>query len=105
MQCYTTQRDPRVFPHPESFRPERWLGDAGNNSDMNTMFMPFSAGTRACLGINLAWMELKVITAALVKHYHVHLAPGTTPESMDMIDHFLLMPKAAKCDLIFTKVK
>lgn len=75
------------------------------SNEMKTMFMPFSAGSRVCLGINLAWMELKVITATLVANYSVQLAASTTDESMTMIDHFLAAPKAGKCDLIFTAVE
>lgn len=101
MQCYTTHRSPSVFPNPDNFQPERWLN---TSNDMKLNFMPFSAGSRACLGINLAWMELKVITAALVKNYSVQLAPNTTDESMSMIDHFLAAPIAGKCDLLFTKI-
>jgi cytochrome P450 len=31
------------------------------------MYIPLSKGTRACLGIHLAMMELKLTTAALVR--------------------------------------
>lgn len=49
-------------------------------------------------------MELKVITAALVMNYGVRLAPGTTEQSMAMIDHFLAAPVAGKCELLFTEM-
>lgn len=101
MQCYTTHRNPLVFPNPDAFLPERWTN---THPDMKLNFMPFSAGSRACLGINLAWMELKVITAALVMNYGVRLAPGTTEQSMAMIDHFLAAPVAGKCELLFTEM-
>lgn len=105
MQCYTTQRDPDVFHDPDSFQPDRWLDPKAVTPEMKTMMMPFSVGSRACLGISLAWMELKVITSALVRHYEVSLAPGTTDESMTFWDHFLAAPKSGKCDLIFTAAK
>lgn len=105
MQCYTTQRDPTVYACPDDFIPERWLESDKVSNEMKAMFMPFSAGSRACLGINLAWMELKVITATLVREHSVQLGPSTTENNMKMIDHFLAAPKAGKCDLIFTPVK
>ncbi|KIW95308.1 uncharacterized protein Z519_03892 [Cladophialophora bantiana CBS 173.52] len=105
MQCYTTHRHPDVFPHPEKFLPDRWLGEKAVTPEMRTMFMPFSAGSRACLGINLAWMEQKVITTSLLEAYKVQLAPSTTDESMLFLGHFLALPKSGTCDLIFTKVE
>ena len=105
MQCYTTHRDPVVFPNPDIFRPERWMDPAAITDSMKTLFMPFSQGTRACLGKNLAMMELKLITASLVKDYEVGLAPGTTEESMAMTDHFLALPKSGKCEFVFTRAR
>jgi cytochrome P450 len=104
MQCYTTQRDPRVFPSPNSFSPERWLKPDGMSTEAKTLFMPFSSGPRTCLGKNLAMMELNLITSVLFRRFHVHLAPGTTEDSMTLTDHFLAMPKAGKCELVFIKV-
>jgi len=69
---------------------------------MKELFMPFSKGTRACLGKGLALMELKLTTAALVQHYTVNTAPSMRKRDMDLKDHFLAMPKAGRCDLVFS---
>lgn len=107
MQCYTTQRDATVFPDPDVFTPDRWLTKSGPTEEMKSVFMPFSKGTRACLGIHLAMMELKLTTAVFVRDYVVTLAPSTEKgkNDMDMKDHFLLSPAGGKCDLIFTPVE
>lgn len=105
MQCYTTHRDPTAFENPHAFLPERWMGPQKPTKSMKTLFLPFSEGTRACLGKNLAMMELKLITAILVRLFHIALGPETTDISMAMKDHFLLVPKGGKCDLIFTTAK
>lgn len=65
--------------------------------------MPFSKGSRACLGKNLAVMELKLITAILVNSFVVTCAAETTKDTMDTMDYFILTPKAGKCNLIFSK--
>lgn len=101
MQCYSTQRDPTAFPEPDIFRPERWMQSESVTSEMRELFMPFSKGTRACLGKNLAMIELKLITAQLARHYEWQAASGTTKETMATKDYFLLIPVGERCDLIF----
>ncbi|RVX72168.1 hypothetical protein B0A52_04372 [Exophiala mesophila] len=100
-QCYTTQRDPVVFPNPDAYLPERWMELGEMSNEMKVLFMPFSTGPRACLGKNLAMMELKMITATLLRRFRVKSPSTTTEESMSMKDHFLVIPKGGKCDLIF----
>ncbi|KAK4893334.1 hypothetical protein LTR27_008228 [Elasticomyces elasticus] len=103
MQCYTTQRDPVAFPEPNSFMPERWL-NSEPTADMKMLFMPFSKGTRACLGKGLAMLELKLVLVALLSRYEVKLPPQTTEESMEMRDHFVVVPRSGKCELQFEPV-
>lgn len=103
MQCYTTHRDSTFFPDPESWKPERWLDPESNLDDMKRLFMPFSKGTRDCLGKNLALMEIKIFVAAIIKEYVVELSPTMSADAMRMTDRFLLVPKAGRCDLIFSK--
>lgn len=103
MQCYTTQRDPNAFPEPERWDPNRWLSPHPNEAQRE-LFMPFSKGPRACLGKNLALMELKITTVAVIQTFGVKIGPGTTDQSMRMKDHFLAMPEAGRCDLVFNSI-
>jgi cytochrome P450 len=43
------------------------VGDG--KSKLGNAFLTFSAGTHACLGMNLAYLELRVATALLVKNF------------------------------------
>ncbi|KAI0152840.1 cytochrome P450 monooxygenase-like protein [Xylariaceae sp. FL1272] len=65
-------RDPRYWHEPESFIPERWIGEGLN--DERKASQPFSSGPRACLGINLAYMEMRIILAKVVFAYDWELA-------------------------------
>lgn len=61
---FVMSHDQRFFPEPDEFRPERWLGNQmANNKEASR---PFSMGPRACLGINLAYLEAKLILAIMV---------------------------------------
>lgn len=63
--------------------------------------MPFSKGSRACPGQNMAMMELKPTTAAMILQLETGLAETTTEDSMSMIDQFIAILKAGRCELTF----
>lgn len=46
---YYIQRNPKHFPKPDEFRPERFYGDEEKNITPYT-FMPFGEGSRICIG-------------------------------------------------------
>ena len=48
---YGMQRNPRVYPDPDAFKPKRFLPEqsAGRHP---YAFLPFSAGPRNCIGIH-----------------------------------------------------
>ncbi len=59
MSPYVVQRDPRHWPDPDAFRPERF--DAGADSAAHRFaFIPFSAGPRHCVGETFATYEMAI---------------------------------------------
>jgi Cytochrome P450 len=99
MQSYKTHRDPDIFPDPEGFKPSQWFPE-NVTQEMNELFMPFSKGTRVCLGVNLASMKLKVTTAALLSRYRVQIAPDMQVDAMEIKGDFAGFPKG-ECSVIF----
>lgn len=71
----------------DDFRPERWENVTERQKNA---FIPFSYGPRACIGRNIADMELKLIVAAWVKRYDVVLRQ----ERMSTREGFLRKPLA-----------
>ena len=65
--------DPEVYPEPEEFRPERFLGDQPDGYS----YVPFGGGAHRCLGAALATMELELALEAIVTR--VRLAPAGPP--------------------------
>ncbi|XP_006461681.1 hypothetical protein AGABI2DRAFT_205504 [Agaricus bisporus var. bisporus H97] len=57
--------NPEIFPNPKSFIPERWIGE--ENQSLDKYLVSFSKGPRSCLGINLAWCELYLTIANVVR--------------------------------------
>lgn len=91
---YTMARDPRYWVDPDEFRPERWLGD-GLEGDDRRAHVPFSAGPRYCIGVNLAYLELRVILSKLVYTYDLELASTDIKEWNDACKCFGLWKKPA----------
>ena len=67
---WVLHRDPRFFDDPLSFRPQRFLGDAGGQRPTLSYF-PFGAGSRMCLGRHLTEVEGTLTLASLVRHFEV----------------------------------
>lgn len=49
----------------------------------------------------MAMMELKPTTAAMILQLETGLAETTTEDSMSMIDQFIAILKAGRCELTF----
>jgi cytochrome P450 len=67
--------DPRLFPEPERFRPERFLDRTFNAAE----FLPFGGGTRRCLGAAFAEAELAIVLGTLASEWRLELA-SSEPE-------------------------
>ncbi|XP_060522638.1 cytochrome P450 9e2-like [Cylas formicarius] len=65
---YSVQRDPKYFPDPEKFDPERFSDENKNNIVPYTYF-PFGVGPRACIGSRFAILEVKAILFRLISKF------------------------------------
>ncbi|KAI1344240.1 putative benzoate 4-monooxygenase cytochrome P450 [Xylariaceae sp. FL0016] len=63
MAAYSLHMDPEVFPEPHKFIPDRWLGEY--DPRMNRNLVPFTKGSRGCLGMNVAWAEMYIFLGTL----------------------------------------
>ncbi|POS71640.1 hypothetical protein DHEL01_v209965 [Diaporthe helianthi] len=70
-ETYSLARDPRYWVNPGSFLPERWVGQGFG--DDKRAFQPFSNGPHACLGSNLAYLELRITFAKIIFAYDLEL--------------------------------
>lgn len=71
-------RDPAVFPDPEEFRPERFLGEGAARAQKS--WMPFGGGRRYCVGAQLALLEMRVIIREALARFDP-VAPDPAPEA------------------------
>ncbi|TFK73345.1 cytochrome P450 monooxygenase [Pluteus cervinus] len=90
---YTIHRDPSVWGEDtEVYRPERWF--EGDAAMMQKTFNPFSTGPRACVGRNLAYMELQIIVASILRRYDFVLEHPDHP--LETREGFLRKPLGCK---------
>ncbi|KAK2778748.1 hypothetical protein FQN52_005483 [Onygenales sp. PD_12] len=68
-------RSPECFVHPDEFLPERWYSKP-ELIKRKEAFFPFSLGSYACIGKQLALMEVRSVVAKLVTEFDVGMAPG-----------------------------
>ncbi|KAI9441682.1 cytochrome P450 monooxygenase pc-bph [Lactarius indigo] len=86
---YTIHRDVEVWGNDASvFRPERWF--ERDSDAMQRAFNPFSYGPRACVGRNLASLELLVIISSIFRRFDIMLEYPDKP--LETSEGFLRKP-------------
>ncbi|MFZ0418387.1 MAG: cytochrome P450 [Candidatus Sulfotelmatobacter sp.] len=81
---FVTQRDPRYFPDPLRFDPDRFSTE-GKAQRTKFTYFPFGAGVRQCIGESFAWMEGVLILATLAQKWKLQLVPGHRVEPQPLI--------------------
>ncbi|KAL4984893.1 cytochrome P450 [Aspergillus falconensis] len=96
-QLYSLHRDEEVFEEPERFDPSRWENPT---KAMKDAFMPFGAGSRNCIGLHLAKMELRLATAYFFRSFpraRISAKEDMGDGDMEVMLYFLLSPKGKRC--------
>jgi len=76
---WVTHRDPRFFPEPERFEPDRWLPEA-KEARPKFSYYPFGGGPRVCIGEGFAWMEGILALATIARRWRPRLVAGQRVE-------------------------
>lgn len=72
-------------------------------SAAKAVYSPFGFGSRVCLGIHLARMEMRLATTEFFRACRgARLAPSVTDESMAMENHFLIAPMGHQCEIFLS---
>lgn len=72
---WVVHRDPRWFPNPEGFDPDRWTKDRVEGLPKYAYF-PFGGGPRICIGNHFAMTEATLLLAMMVQRFRLELLPG-----------------------------
>ncbi|KAI0881626.1 cytochrome P450 [Annulohypoxylon maeteangense] len=67
------ERDPILYPDPETFKPDRWLGFGPNARKLRNNSVTFGTGTRTCLGQFIARHVLRKTLVAILYNFNISL--------------------------------
>ena len=76
MTPYLAQRDPGMWPDPERFDPDRFLGEQRGGAADDAAYWPFGLGPRMCVGKDFAYLESISVLASLLQRVRVARVPG-----------------------------
>ena len=86
---WVMHRDPRYFPDPEVFNPERWADDLEKRLPRGVYF-PFGDGPRICIGKSFALMEAVLILATIAQRFQLELV---SDQAIELQPSITLRPK------------
>lgn len=70
LPIFALHRDPKYFPEPEKFNPERF-SDENKDNIVPYSYIPFGSGPRNCIGSRFAILEAKAVLYHLLLHFEV----------------------------------
>lgn len=91
-QIFALHRSPHVWQDPEKFDPLRFTNE--NMKGMSPYaYVPFSAGSRNCIGQSFALAEIKTAIAVILRKFQLSVAPQNIIPDEDLQPHLILRAK------------
>jgi cytochrome P450 len=99
---YSLQRDSRYWEDPLSFMPERWTDERPSANIEKRAFLPFLTGPYNCIGQKLAMMELRSVTANLIRSFEITFAEGENGSTIENKSQDCFTMNVGKLDVRLT---
>ncbi|EFA81145.1 cytochrome P450 family protein [Heterostelium album PN500] len=82
MNIYSVHHNPKYWPNPEQFNPDRFLEPENVNN--HETWIPFGVGPRNCVGLNLAMEEIYVAFSNILLNFKLKSSTGSTLDDMEI---------------------
>lgn len=96
MDSYHMHSNAEIFPEPFVFRPERWL-DSPRGPDgrqpLISYLSSFGGGSRVCIAMNLAYMELYIALATMFRRHNFQLFETDSADVEFALEMLAPMPR------------
>ncbi len=89
MPPYLMHRDPRFWPEPERFDPDRWA-EGGGAPPHRFSYFPFGAGPRKCIGASFAAIEATLLLAVIARRVRLE---ALSDEPLELQPQITLRPR------------
>lgn len=92
LPIYSLHHDPKYFPNPSKFDPERF-SDENKDNIVPYTYLPFGHGPRKCIGNRFALMETKLLVVHLLQRFVIKTTEKTVEPIIFDKKQFTLQPK------------
>jgi cytochrome P450 len=96
LNLYAYHNNPKIWSNPREFNINRWLGEEREKSMDN--FIGFGTGPRSCIGKDLAWAELFLVLANLIRNFDMELVD----KELTAQTYFMYKPKLGRMNVALT---
>ncbi|OWF47047.1 cytochrome P450 2B2-like [Mizuhopecten yessoensis] len=96
----SVMNDPNIFENPDTFNPDRYLGQDGQLNGKERNVISFSLGPRTCLGESLARLKLFTLMTSLLQRFEILPEVPDQLPSLESIPGLTRAPKDFKCRIV-----
>ncbi|KAI9490640.1 cytochrome P450 [Zychaea mexicana] len=86
VDIHALHHNPEVWKNPDQFIPERFADGGEHSKQDGVAWLPFSGGSRQCIGINFSMMEQRIALAMLLRKYDWELPLGSIHQNGVVFD-------------------
>lgn len=82
---FLVHRRPDLWPDPEAFRPQRFLGCSAAMDAREFSYLPFSGGPRHCVGKHFAALEMRLVLPMILRRFSLRLRENHPVEPQALV--------------------